>query len=240
MPAWSSGPEKAQGAGRGSAPVALATPDELLRITTLTLAVSGAALALAGLAAVPLGAWLALHPSRGARLLRTFARTFYGMPPVVVGLAVYLLLSRAGPLGSLGLLFTVEAMVLAQTVLVFPLILGLVMTAVEAVDPALRETAASLGARGGFLVGTFLKEAREGVASAMLVAFGRAVSEVGAVLMVGGNILFHTRVLTTAIVEETEVGNFEFALALGGVLLLLALGATVAVGKLEERGAPAA
>lgn len=210
-----------------------------MRITALTLAVSASGLVLAALPGVPLGAWLALHPSRGARLLRTFARTLYGMPPVVVGLVVFLLLSRAGPLGSLGLLFTPEAMVLAQALLVLPLVVGLTMAAVEAVDPALRETAAGLGARGWFLVRTFLLEAREGVASALLVSFGRAISEVGAVLLVGGNILFHTRVLTTAIVEETEVGNFTFALALGGVLLALALGTTVAVGRLEERGAPA-
>jgi tungstate transport system permease protein len=212
---------------------------ELLRITTLTLAVSGVALAIAAAVGVPLGAWLALHPTRGGRLLRVFARTLYGMPPVVVGLATYLLLSRAGPFGSLGLLFTPTAMVIAQTILVFPLVLGLTMSAVEAVDPALRETARSLGARGWLLLATFLREAREGVASGLLVAFGRAVSEVGAVLMVGGNILFHTRVLTTAIVEETEVGNFTFALALGAVLLALALATTLAVGRLEERGAPA-
>lgn len=218
-----------------------ATPllDEVAAITALTLAISVSALALAAIPGVPLGAWLALHPSGGARLLRTFARTLYGMPPVVVGLVVFILLSRAGPLGSLGLLFTVEAMVVAQTLLVLPLVLGLTMAAVEAVDPALRETARGLGARGWFLAATFLREAREGVASGLLVAFGRAISEVGAVLIVGGNILFHTRVLTTAIVEETEVGNFTFALALGAVLLALALATAIAVGKLEERGAPA-
>lgn len=213
---------------------------ELGRITTLTLAVSGVGTALAALAGVPMGAWLALHPTRAARGLRVFARTLYGMPPVVVGLLVFLLLSRAGPLGSLGLLFTAEAMVLAQALLVLPLVLGLTMGAVEAVDPALRETARSLGLKGTLLVRTFLREAREGVAGAVLVAFGRAVSEVGAVLMVGGNILFHTRVLTTAIVEETEVGNFEFALALGAVLMALALATTLLVGRLEERGAAAA
>jgi tungstate transport system permease protein len=209
---------------------------ELVRITTLTLAVGGVATALAALAAVPLGAWLALHPSRAASGLRLFTRTLYGMPPVVVGLIVFILLSRAGPLGALGLLFTPEAMVLAQVVLVFPLVLGLTMTAVEAVDPALRDTARSLGLRGTLLVRTFLIEAREGWLSAVLVGFGRAVSEVGAVLIVGGNILFHTRVLTTAIVEETEVGNFTFALALGAVLMALALATTLVVGKLEGAG----
>jgi tungstate transport system permease protein len=213
--------------------------EELARITTLTLAVSGAGTFLAALMGVPLGVWLALHPSRGARLLRVFARTLYGMPPVVVGLLVYLLLSRAGPLGSLGLLFTVEAMVFAQTLLVLPLVIGLSMGAVEAVDPALVETARSLGARGRLLLRTFLHEAREGVITGLLVAFGRALSEVGAVLMVGGNILFHTRVLTTAIVEETEAGQFEFALALGAVLLALALATTLLVGRLE-RGPAAA
>lgn len=211
---------------------------ELAQVVVLTLAVAGSSTLLAALAGVPLGAWLALHPSRPARALRLFARTLYGMPPVVVGLLVFILLSRAGPLGSLGLLFTSEAMVVAQALLVLPLVLGLAMGAVEAVDPALRETAASLGARGWLLVRTFLREAREGVASAVLVGFGRAVSEVGAVLIVGGNILGHTRVLTTAIVEETEVGNFAFAIALGAVLLALALATTLLVGKME-RGAPA-
>lgn len=215
-------------------------PGELARITALSLAVAGTGTFLAALAGVPLGVWLALHPSRGARLLRVFSRTLYGMPPVVVGLMVFFLLSRAGPLGSLGLLFTPTAMVLAQTLLVLPLVLGLTMGAVEAVDPLVAETARSLGARGWMMTRTLLREAREGVLSAVLVGFGRAASEVGAVLMVGGNILFHTRVLTTAIVEETEVGNFTFALALGAILLALALLTTLAVGRLEERGAHAA
>jgi tungstate transport system permease protein len=213
---------------------------ELVRITVLTLAVAGSGTFLAALAGVPLGTWLALHPSRAARWLRVVTRTLYGMPPVVVGLLVFLLLSRAGPLGSFGVLFTPEAMVLAQALLVLPLVLGLSMAAVEATDPALRETAKSLGAGGWRLVRTFLREAREGIASAVLVGFGRAVSEVGAVIIVGGNILYHTRVLTTAIVEETDAGNLTFALALGAVLLALALGTALLVGKLEERGAPAA
>jgi tungstate transport system permease protein len=214
-------------------------PSELARITALSLAVGGSGTALASLAGVPLGAWMALHPSRPARALRVVARTLYGLPPVVVGLLVFLLLSRAGPLGSWGLLFTPEAMVIAQALLVLPLVLGLTMSAVEAVDPALRETARSLGARGWALARTCLHEAREGVLSAILVGFGRAISEVGAVMIVGGNILFHTRVLTTAIVEETDVGNTTFALALGAVLLALALGTALAVGRLEERGAAA-
>jgi tungstate transport system permease protein len=209
---------------------------ELARITVLSVLVAGAGTFLAAMVGVPLGAWLALHPSRAGRAMRLTARTLYGLPPVVVGLAVYLLLSRAGPLGDLGLLFTSEAMVLAQALLVLPLVVGLTMGAIEALDPALVETARSLGARGWMLVDTFLREAREGVASAVLVGFGRAISEVGAVLLVGGNILFHTRVLTTAIVQETEMGNFAFALALGGVLLVLALGTALLVGKLERRG----
>jgi tungstate transport system permease protein len=209
---------------------------ELARITVLSVLVAGAGTFLAAMVGVPLGAWLALHPSRAGRAMRLTARTLYGLPPVVVGLAVYLLLSRAGPLGDLGLLFTPEAMVLAQALLVLPLVVGLTMGAIEALDPALVETARSLGARGWMLVDTFLREAREGVASAVLVGFGRAISEVGAVLLVGGNILFHTRVLTTAIVQETEMGNFAFALALGGVLLVLALGTALLVGKLERRG----
>lgn len=212
---------------------------EIARITWLTLAVAGSATFLAALPAVPLGAWLALHPTRAARGLRVFTRTLYGMPPVVVGLLVFILLSRAGPLGSLGLLFTVEAMVLAQIVLVFPLVLGLTMSAVEGLDPALRDTARSLGLRGWLQVRTFLREAREGWLSAVLVGFGRAVSEVGAVIMVGGNILFHTQVLTTAIVEETAVTNFTFALGLGAVLMVLALATTLLVGRLEAEGAAA-
>ncbi|MCA1813980.1 MAG: ABC transporter permease [Halobacteriales archaeon] len=215
-------------------------PSELLRITVLSLAVAGAGTFLAALVGVPLGVWLALHPSRAARWLRIVSRTLYGMPPVVVGLLVFLLLSRAGPLGSFGLLFTAEAMVVAQALLVLPLVLGLSMAAVEAVDPALHETALGLGARGWRLVRTFGHEAREGIASAVLVGFGRAVSEVGAVIIVGGNILFHTRVLTTAIVEETDAGNTTFALALGAILLALALGTALFVGRLEEGGAAAA
>jgi tungstate transport system permease protein len=194
----------------------------LLPIVLLSLYVSGVALAIATLLGLPLGARLALRPIPAQRLVVLLIYTGMGLPPVVVGLAVYLLLSRSGPLGWLEWLFTPPAMITAQTIIALPLVIGLTMTAVESVDPALRLQTRSLGATPAQVMGTVLNEARSGVLAAIIAAFGSIISEVGAVMLVGGNIEGQTRVLTTAIVLETRKGNFELALALGGVLLGLA------------------
>ena len=194
----------------------------LLEIIQLSLIVSSLALLLAALIGIPLGAWLGLRRFRGQRWLTAFIYTGMGFPPVVIGLVVYLLLSRQGVLGGLSWLFTPPAMILAQTILAFPLVAGVTMTAVQGIEADLRIQLRSLGATEWQTVITILWEARQGVIVGLVAGFGAAISEVGAVMLVGGNIEGRTRVLTTAIVLETRQGNFDFALALGLVLLSLA------------------
>jgi tungstate transport system permease protein len=211
---------------------------ELGSIVVRTAWVSGAALGLAALAGVPLGAWLGLAHFRGRGLATALVHTGMGLPPVVVGLAVYLLLSREGPLAFLGWLFTPQAMVLAQAVIALPFVAGITLSAVASVPPELGPQLRSLGAEPWQVRRAVLREARAGVLVALAAGFGRTVSEVGAALIVGGNVRGHTRVLTTAIVLETGRGDFALALALGGWLLALALAVNVAVLRLHGRPAP--
>jgi tungstate transport system permease protein len=195
----------------------------LLEIVGLSLRVSLGALALSTLIGLPVGAALGLArrlPARG--LLLAALHTGMGLPPVVVGLFVYLLLSRSGPLAGLDWLFTPAAMVAAQVIIALPLVTGLTMAAVGSLDPDLRLQLRALGATTWQTALTLVVEARLGVLAAVAAAFGSIISEVGAVLLVGGNIEGKTRVLTTAIVLETRKGEFALALALGMVLLLLA------------------
>ena len=194
---------------------------DLGEIILLSLFVSSSALLLAAVMGIPVGAWLGLRRFWGQRWITAFIYTGMGFPPVVVGLVVYLLLSRQGILGDLSWLFTPKAMILAQTILALPLVAGVTMTAVQGVDADLRPQLRSLGATEWQIVATTLREARSGVIVGLVAGFGAAISEVGAVMLVGGNIEGRTRVLTTAIVLETRQGNFDFALALGIVLLLL-------------------
>ncbi len=194
----------------------------LVDIVLLSLRVSLTAVALATLIGAPLGAALALFAFPGRALMVVLATTFMALPPVVVGLGVYLLLSRAGPLGDLGLLYTPSAMIVAQTLLIIPIITALTR---EAVLPLHREyQALFLAVDAGPLLAlkTLLWDARFGVLTAILAGFGRAIAEVGAVLMVGGNISGLTRVMTTTIALETSKGNLELALALGLILIALA------------------
>ncbi|HZQ10548.1 MAG TPA: ABC transporter permease [Anaerolineae bacterium] len=194
----------------------------LFEIIVLSLQVTGAALVLATVIGIPLGAALGLSRIRARGLITVLLYTGMGLPPVVVGLFVYLMLSRSGPLGSLGWLFTPNAMIVAQFIIAFPLTAGLTMIAVQSIDPALRLQARSLGATRIQEVWTILREARLGVIAAIVAAFGAIISEVGAVILVGGNIEGRTRVLTTAIVLNTRTGDFALAIALGLILLLIA------------------
>lgn len=194
----------------------------LYEIILLSLEVTGIALLIAACLGVPAGALLGLSRLRARTFITVLIYTGMGLPPVVVGLFVYLMLSRSGPLGGLGWLFTPAAMVVAQTIIAFPLVAGLTMTAVQSVDPALRMQARSLGATRRQEVWTVLKEARIGVVAASVAAFGAIISEVGAVILVGGNIEGKTRVLTTAIVLNTRTGDFALAIALGIILLAIA------------------
>lgn len=203
-----------------------------------SLHVSGVAVLVSSLVGIPMGTWLGLTRSRVRAILAVMIQTGMALPPVVVGLCLYLLLSRSGPLGSWGWLFTLKAMILAQIILTLPFILGITMVSVAAVPPELFLQLRSLGASRWQARWTVLREARAGVALAVATALGRSLSEVGAVLMVGGNIAGHTRVLTTAIVLETSRGRFVLALALGGVLLALALVANIAIIRLHGRPIP--
>jgi tungstate transport system permease protein len=204
-------------------------------IVWLTMQTTAAALALSALFGVPLGAWLGLTHFRGKKLLAAIVYTGMGFPPVVIGLAVYLLLSRSGPLAFLNWLFTPQAIVLAQVIIAFPLIAGITLSSVAAVPDELPMQLSSLGASPWQARWTILREARSGVLLALAAGFGRVISEVGAALMVGGNIVGHTRVLTTAIVLETNAGRFGIALTLGGWLIGLTFLVNLLIMRLHGR-----
>lgn len=208
-------------------------PNQFWSIFLLSIQVSGSAVILSSLIGVPLGAWLGLWQSRWKPWLSAAVHTGMALPPVVVGLLLYMLLSRSGPLGGLGWLFSVKAMILAQTILALPFVVGITMSSVAAVPSDLVLQLRSLGASEWQLRWTILAEARYGAMLAISAAFGRSISEVGAVLIVGGNIQGHTRVLTTAIVLETGKGAFGFALILGGGLLVLALVVNLLILRLQ-------
>ncbi len=205
----------------------------LMEIISLSLRVSGIALALSTLIGVPLGAALGLSRIRARGFITALLYTGMGLPPVVVGLFVYLMLSRSGPVGVLGWLFSPNAMIVAQVIIAFPLVAGLTMAAVQGVDPALRLQVRSLGATRWQEIWAVLRQARIGVVAAIVAAFGGVISEVGAVMLVGGNIDGKTRVLTTAIVLNTRTGDFSTAIALGIILLVLAFIANAAMLRLQ-------
>lgn len=217
-----------------------ASDPALLEIVALSLRVSGIALLFSTLLGVPLGAILGLSRFIGRKLVISLLYTGMGFPPVVVGLLVYLLLSRRGSIGQFGLpfmplLFTPAAMVLAQSVIALPLVAGFTMTAVMSVDPQLRRQVQALGATRWQAAWTVLGEARNGVIVSIIAGFGSIISEVGAVMMVGGNIEGRTRVLTTAIVLETRKGAFDLAMALGLVLLGLSFLTNLAMIALQGK-----
>lgn len=212
----------------------------LSEVVWLSLSVSGFALLISSALGVPAGLLLGLHRFPGRRLAVALVYTGMAFPPVVVGLFVYLLFSRSGPLGSLNLswlpdLFTPGAMIVAQSIIAFPLVAGFTMAAVGSVDPALRLQVRAMGASRRQTTWAILAEARSGVIVSIVAGFGGIISEVGAVMIVGGNIEHHTRVLTTAIVLETNKGNFELAIALSLILLGLAFFTNAMVVRLQGR-----
>jgi tungstate transport system permease protein len=213
---------------------------DLTEIILLTFKVSGTALLLSALIGIPLGAVMGLKRFIGRRWVVVLLYTGMGFPPVVIGLFVYLLLSRSGPLGQLNMpfipeLFTPGAMILAQTIIAFPLVAGFTMAAVMGVDPQLSQQVISLGATQRQAATTVLWEARIGVIVAVVAGFGSIISEVGAVMLVGGNIEGRTRVMTTAIVLETRKGNFDLALTLGILLLGITFLVNLAMLRLQGR-----
>ncbi len=214
----------------------LATGDpETYSAVAATLRSTALAMTAALLAGLPLGFLLGYASFPGKRLLRTLSDTLMAFPTVVIGLLVYLMLSRQGPLGSLELLFTVPGMSIGLAMLALPMVISLTASAVEEMDPRLRLALLSLGAGRFQMLAGVLREARFGVMAGAVAAFGRVVSEVGISMMVGGNIKWHTRTITTAIALETGKGEVATGLALGAVLLLIALAVNVCLAVLRRR-----
>lgn len=208
--------------------------------TIVSLKVSGSAVLLATATAIPLALAVSFLDFRGKGLLVTAINTAMGLPPVAVGLAVFLFLVPAGPLGALGLIFTATAMVIAQYILVTPIITGVGLAALGAVNPAVRDTAYTLGGTKKDVALVAVREARYGIATAILAGFGRAIAEVGAILIVGGNIVYadgtsYTRTLTAAITVETSRGDISTSIALGIIVLALAFTANLLASTIRGR-----
>ena len=208
---------------------------EVYAIAGRTLLISAGATALALLIGCPLGLALARGRFRGRTLLLSFVHAGMGMPPVVVGLVLWLLIARSGPFGALGLVYTPAAMVIAQLIIATPLVIGFTAASVQSLPPLLPDLLASLGARRTRTVWLLLREARLGMLAAVMAGFGAVVSEVGAAMTVGGNLRGSTRVLTTAIVTSTGRGDLSQAAALGIILLALAFTVTFVLTLLQQR-----
>lgn len=210
---------------------------EVMEVTLLSLKVSGVATLLALALGMPLGLLLALKRFWGRQVVLGLVNTGMGLPPVVVGVFVALLLWRTGPLGILELMYTPTAMVVAQLVIAFPIIAGLTAAAVQQLDPRIRLQAMALGASALQTLFTMVGEARRPLLAAVMAGFGGAVSEVGSVMIVGGNLKGLTRVLTTATVMEVRMGRFEMAIALGLILLGLSFTINLFLTLLQQGGA---
>lgn len=208
---------------------------DVFTITVRTLLISSTSTLIAAMLFVPLGGLIHFCNFSGKGILINIINTLFSMPTVFVGLLVFIVFSKEGPLGSLGILFSPTAMVVGHVVLISPIIAGLTISALTAVAPEIRDTAISLGASRMQTVYTILREARYGVSTAILLGFGRAISEIGLAIIVGGNIRGYTRTLTTAMSLETSVGNFELAIALGIILVSLALTVNILVSRLQNR-----
>jgi tungstate transport system permease protein len=206
---------------------------DLLEIIFLSLQVTISAVAIASVIGLPLGAWLAVNRFRHRRTVIAILNALMGLPPVVVGLFVYMLLSRSGPFGAMGLLFTPTAMIIAQVLIVTPLIASISHQTIRDLWAEYHDLLISLNATRGQRISALLWDGRRALLTAMLAGFGRAVGEVGAIMIVGGNIEHATRVLTTAIALETGRGDFAFAMGLGMVLIGLAIVVNLAIHSLS-------
>jgi len=209
---------------------------DLLEVILLTLQVSGTATLISICLGLPVGLWLALNDFPGKKVILSVVNFGMGLPPVVVGLFVSLLLWRYGPLGGLEIMYTPAAMIIAQSVIASPIIAGLSFAAVGALPPNLRLQILSLGATGSQACWVLIKEAKLGLLAAVMAGFGGVVSEIGASMMVGGNIKGATRVLTTATVMEVSKGNYDLAIALSLVLLVLSYGVVAALTYAQNYG----
>src|SRR4030067_1253238 len=209
---------------------------ELYSIVFLSLKVSGGALLLAAFIGLPVGSVLGLKKFHGRDFIISLLNAFMGLPPVVVGLVLYLILSRSGPLGFMGILYSPSAMIIAQTLLAVPIIAALSHSSIIAVDDIVRKSALTLGATPLQAAIKVIAEARDGIMAALIAALGRVIAEGGAILIVGGNIAGYTRVMTTTIALETDKGNFELAIALGVVLIFIALCINVILHWVRKKG----
>jgi tungstate transport system permease protein len=207
----------------------------VMAIVGLSLRIAVTSVLLASIIGLPLGSLIHFRTFPGKRLLISVIQTFYSVPTVTVGLFVFVLFSKSGPLGGLNLLFTPTVMVIGQILLIMPILLGLTISALSGVDRTVVDTARSLGASGWQTVVAVMREARFAVMAAIILAFGRAISEVGLALMVGGNIKGFTRVITTAISLETSQGDWEFSMALGIILIVIALIINLAWNRIQQR-----
>jgi tungstate transport system permease protein len=208
---------------------------QVLRIAGLSLGVSSAATLISLLVGIPLGSILGLVRFPGRRFVASLVNTGMGLPPVVVGLVVSIFLWRSGPLGLLQLMYTPSAMVIAQFIIAFPIVAGFTMAATQQLEPKLKLQILSLGASRIQLVWLLLKEARLPMLAAIMAGFGAVISEVGASMMVGGNIFGQTRVLTTAIVSENSKGEFSYAIALSIILLALVFLVNLVLTLVQQR-----
>jgi tungstate transport system permease protein len=208
---------------------------EVMEIAGRSLSISGTSCLLASFICIPLGSLIHFHNFRGKRAVINIIQTFFSLPTVCVGLFVFVLFSRAGLLGGLGIMFTPTAMVIGQMILITPILLGLTISALSGVSKEIVDTAISLGASSFQTTVAVLREARYAVLAAVTMGFGRAIAEVGCAIMVGGNIRGFTRVITTAISLETSKGELELSIALGIILLSLALIVNVALNRLQQR-----
>jgi len=211
---------------------------EVLRITLLSLQVSGAATCISLVIGVSIGTAVALSQFPGKKLVATLINTGMGLPPVVVGLFVAIFLWRNGPLGFFGIMYTPAAMIIAQTIIATPIVMGITLAAMQHLPRKLRLQIIALGATRLQMVWILLKEAKLPLLAAVMAGFGGVISEVGASIMVGGNIKGYSRVLTTATVMETGRGNFDIAIALGIILLLLVYGINFILTHIQQRERP--
>jgi tungstate transport system permease protein len=211
---------------------------EVWRITFLSLSISISATLVSLLLGIPLGTFLALNQFPGRRFVISLVNTGMSLPPVVVGLFVTILLWRSGPLGFLRLLYTPTAMIVAQVIIAAPIVTGLTLAAIQQLNPKLRLQILALGASRTQYVWLLLREARLPLLAAVMAGFGGVISEIGASMMVGGNLLGYTRVLTTATVMETGKGNFDVAIALSVILLLLIFGVNAILTYTQQRQRP--
>ena len=208
---------------------------DVMEITSKTLQITFSSVLISTVVALPLGTVINFTEFRGKKTLISLIQTLYALPTVIVGLVCFMLLSRTGPLGFLGFLFTPSGMIFGQAFLVIPIMTGLTIAALQGVNPTLTDTIRSLGATKGQFLLSHLRETRFVIMAAIVIGFSRALSEVGAAIMIGGNIKGHTRVLTTAISLQTSMGNFELSLALGIILLGIALVINLIMGFLQQR-----